>query len=106
MSSHEISSDGQSSDRPSHALSRLYLILCVLYMGCLIWHLIPDQQRTEFRMSLARLCARGTSVLALRTGAASLAHEAATGRQHYAVPYRLSLLRIAFERAYERARKI
>jgi hypothetical protein len=99
--------DGQDRDQVARLLSRVYLILCIAYMAWAVWHLmVPDHKKTEWRLRLLRSSALVMSRLARRTGAASLHREAVTGQQAYDVPYRLSLARVALERAYDRARNV
>lgn len=97
---------GQES--PAYNRLRLiYLALCVMYMGWAVWALMmPEHKRTELRLRTLRWSARGMSRLALRTGAASMGRELATGEQMYGLPYRLSLARDALSRAYDRARNV
>jgi hypothetical protein len=93
---------------PSPAERRLrlaYLILCLAYMGWALWAvMVPEHKRTECRLRLLRSCGLVMSRLALRTGEASMQAELDTGVQAYGVPYRLSVCRVALERAYDRAR--
>lgn len=82
-----------------------YLVLCLAYMGWAVWALmVPPHRRTELRLRVLLWSALVTSRLAHRTGAASMETELATGAQLYGVPYHLSLVRVAIERAYDRAR--
>ena len=97
----------EDHDRLTRTLGRAYLILCLMYMGWIMWHLLlPDHKRLAMRLWLLRSCARVMSGLAHRTGAASLRQEALTGAEDYWLPYRLSLVRQAAERAYDRARNV
>ena len=95
--------------REESALARrlrlAYLVLCLVYMAWAVWALmVPEHKRTELRLRLLRQSALATSRLARRTGAASMEAELQTGAQLYGVPYRLSVARVALERAYDRAR--
>jgi hypothetical protein len=72
----------------------------------MIWEAMPQHRRTETRLRLLRWSAQVTTVLARRTGAASIAREAVTGERRYEVPYRLSVARLALEQAYDRGRDV
>jgi hypothetical protein len=96
----------EGPDRVARALARLYLILCVVFLAAMVIHLIPEHRRQMARLRLLRLCGLVTSQLARRTGVASMGRELATGEQAYGLPYRLSLWRLAFDRAYEQSRSV
>lgn len=84
-----------------------YLALSLTYLAAVMWvMLVPAHKRTEWRLRLYLSSSQVMSRLARRTGAASMGHELATGRQEYGLPYRLSLARLALERAYDRARNV
>jgi hypothetical protein len=94
-------------EQDSSSLNAVYLVLCLMYMAWVMWHLLlPEHRRQAARLRLLRSCARAMSGLARRAGAASLSREAATGVADYSVPYHLSLARLRFERAYDRARQV
>lgn len=96
--------DSSGEPPPRSLLARVYLLLCAAYLIWAMWHLIPEHRRQIMRLRLLRSSAQGMSRLARLTGAASMGRELATGEQLYGVPYRLSLARLAAERAYDRAR--
>lgn len=92
----------ETPGRIDRLLGRLYLILCLALLLITLIHLLPPDRRQTARLRLLRLCGRVTSRLALRTGAASMDRELATGHQDYAVPYWLSTARDAINDAYRR----
>lgn len=100
----------RDNNQPSAAERRLrlvYLLLCLAYMGYALWAtMIPDHQKTALRLKLLRSSGRGMNQLARHTGEASMRRELVTGEQLYGLPYRLSLCRLAIERAYDRARNV
>jgi hypothetical protein len=95
---------GEGPDPVARLLARLYLILCVVFLAAMVIHLIPEHRRQMARLRLLRLCGLVTSRLARHTGVASMGRELATGERSYGLPYRLSLWRLAFERAYDQSR--
>jgi hypothetical protein len=90
--------DGQAADR---LLARLYLILCIGFLGATAIHLIPAHQRQAAKLRALRWCVLGTNRLARRAAAGSMALELATGEQEYDVPFLLSVLRDRLHRAYD-----
>jgi hypothetical protein len=94
-------------DQLQRRLKVAYLVLCLAYMAWALWAvMVPEHRRTECRLRLLRSSSLVTSRLARRAGAASMGRELATGEQVYGVPYRLSVCRLALERAYDRARGV
>jgi hypothetical protein len=92
-------------DRLQRNLKVAYLVLCLAYMGWAAWSLmVPPHRQTELRLRLLRSSGRVMSRLARRTGEASMKTELQTGAELYAVPYHLSRVRVALDRAYDRAR--
>lgn len=100
------SSRQQEAEDTPRVLASLYLLLSLGYLVWMLWLMVPDHQKTMFRMRLLRSSSLVMSRLARHAGAASMSRELATGCEQYGLPLWLASRSLDLDAAYERARGV
>lgn len=81
-------------------------LLSLAVAAWMLWTMVPEHRRREWRMRLLLAGRKMTGTCARRAGAASMRAELATGQPEYTVTYGLSLAREWLARAYDRTRGV
>jgi hypothetical protein len=90
-------------------VQRVKLIEAALGLGLsmwMLWQMVPQHRRLEWRMRLLLRAQSLTGMCARRTAGLSMRAELATGRQDYTLPMAFSTLREGLAAAYDRARGV
>jgi hypothetical protein len=105
VSSEQETEPQETSDRARTVMILLSALAELAYMAIVVWmQLLPEHRKQEIRMRAAATARDLLGRFAHRAGAAGIRAEAETGRQNYALPLVLSVLRDRAGDVYERAR--